>query len=74
MTRKKSKGAAARVIARDDAAADRQVTPRLLLIGVGMSVLCFALGFVLMVAMTPADDVPLPLVGMAFGEDIGGML
>lgn len=63
------------------AARDRQEqaawwpSPRFLLAGAGVSALCFVLGFVSVMAITQPQDIPLPVVGLALGqEDFGGLL
>lgn len=61
--------------ARDRQAAAWWPTPRVLLAGAGVSALCFALGFVMVLAITPPQDIPVPIVGLALGqEDFGGLL
>lgn len=61
--------------ARDRQAASWWPAPRLVLAGAGVSALCFALGFVTVLAIAPPQDIPVPIIGFALGqEDFGGLL
>jgi hypothetical protein len=61
--------------ARDREQAAWWPAPRVLLAGAGVSALCFVLGFVTVVAITPPQDIPVPVVALALGqEDFGGLL